>query len=282
MERTVQLPPDGTERPRPAIKSLLLTRKSPLIDIAQFVIFVGVVSWVIFAGAQSMNYNWQWYRVGKYLYRVVDGEFIPGLLLRGLGVTLLITFYSMILTFVISLVTALLRLSGSISGRLIATIYLEAIRNTPLLVQLFLFYFVLAPIIGIDRFWAGVLALSFFEGSFGTEVIRAGLQSVPRGQSEAADAIGLNRIDRLRFVVLPQAIPLMLPPMTGLVISLIKSSAIVSVIAVAELTTQGLNIISETFMAFEIWFTVAAMYLVITVTLSFFVSWLEHRARRGR
>lgn len=282
MERTVQLPPDGTERPCPAIKSLLLTRKSPLIDIAQFVIFVGVVSWVIFAGAQSMNYNWQWYRVGKYLYRIVDGEFIPGLLLRGLGVTLLITFYSMILTFVISLVTALLRLSGSISGRLIATIYLEAIRNTPLLVQLFLFYFVLAPIIGIDRFWAGVLALSFFEGSFGTEVIRAGLQSVPRGQSEAADAIGLNRIDRLRFVVLPQAIPLMLPPMTGLVISLIKSSAIVSVIAVAELTTQGLNIISETFMAFEIWFTVAAMYLVVTVTLSFFVSWLEHRARRGR
>lgn len=257
----------------------MFTRKSPLVDIAQFVIFVGLFGWLIFAGAQSMNYNWQWYRVPRYLYRIIDGEFIPGLLLRGLVVTLKITFYSMILTFAISLVTALLRLSGSISGRLIATIYLEAIRNTPLLVQLFLFYFVLAPIIGIDRFWAGVLCLAFFEGSFGTEVIRAGLQSVPRGQYEAADAIGLNRLDRLRYVVLPQAIPLILPPMTGLVISLVKHSAIVSVIAVAELTTQGLNIISETFMAFEIWFTVAAIYLAITVSLSFFVSWLEHRMR---
>jgi polar amino acid transport system permease protein len=273
---------DRTERPRPADKSVLFTRKSPLVDIAQFAVFVGVVGWLIFEGAQAMNYNWQWYRIPKYFYRIIDGEFIPGLLLRGLSVTLQIAFYSMILTFAISLITALLRLSGSISGRLIATFYLEAIRNTPLLVQLFLFYFVLAPIIGIDRFWAGVLCLSFFEGSFGTEVIRAGLQSVPRGQYEAADAIGLSRLDRLRFVVLPQAIPLILPPMTGLVISLVKHSSIVSVIAVAELTTQGLNIISETFMAFEIWFTVAAIYLVLTVSLSFFVSWLEHRARRGR
>lgn len=274
--------PDQTGRSRPVRKSALFTRKSPLIDIAQFIVFVALFGWLIFEGAQAMNYNWQWYRVPRYLYRVIDGEFIPGLLLRGLGVTLQITLYSMLLTLAISLVAALLRLSGSISGRLIATGYLEAIRNTPLLVQLFLFYFVLAPIIGIDRFWAAVLCLAFYEGSFGTEVIRAGLQSVPRGQYEAADAIGLTRFDRLRFVVLPQAIPLILPPMTGLVISLVKHSAIVSVIAVAELTTQGLNIISETFMAFEIWFTVAAIYLVITVSLSFFVSWLEHRMKRGR
>ncbi len=274
--------PDQAGRLRPARKSVLFTRKSPIIDIAQFIIFVGFFGWLIYAGAQSMNYNWQWYRVPRYLYRIVDGEFIYGPLLRGLSVTLQITLYSMLLTLAISLVTALLRLSGSISGRIIATIYLEAIRNTPLLVQLFLFYFVLAPILGIDRFWAGVLCLAFYEGSFGTEVIRAGLQSVPRGQYEAADAIGLTRLDRLRFVVLPQAIPLILPPMTGLIISLVKHSAIVSVIAIEELTTRGLNIISETFMAFEIWFTVAAIYLVLTVSLSFFVSWLEHRMKRGR
>jgi polar amino acid transport system permease protein len=274
--------PDQAERVCPARKSVLLTRKSPLIDIVQFIIFVVFVGWLIYAGAQSMNYNWQWYRVPRYLYRIIDGEFMYGPLLRGLGVTLQITLYSMLLTLGISLITALLRLSGSISGRITATIYLEAIRNTPLLVQLFLFYFVLAPIFGIDRFWAGVLCLAFYEGSFGTEVIRAGLQSVPRGQYEAADAIGLTRLDRLRFVILPQAIPLILPPMTGLIISLVKHSAIVSVIAIEELTTRGLNIISETFMAFEIWFTVSAIYLVLTVSLSFFVSWLEHRMRRGR
>ena len=269
-------------RAPPVQRSLLLSRKSPLIDVAQFLVFVIAVAWLIIAGAQSMDYNWQWYRIDRYLYRIVDGEFIPGALLKGLVVTIEITFYSMILTLAISLVTALLRLSGSVSGRLIATTYLEAIRNTPLLVQLFLFYFVLAPILGIDRFWAGVLCLAFFEGSFGAEIIRAGLQSVPKGQYEAGAAIGLTRFDRLRYIILPQAIPLILPPMTGPIISLIKHSAIVSVIAVAELTTQGLNIISETFMAFEIWFTVAAIYLAITVSLSFFVSWLERGARWGR
>lgn len=268
-------------RREPRKKSNLFGRKSPLIDMAQLIVLLGAVGWLVYAGATEMNYNWQWYRVGRFIYRIVDGEFIAGPLLRGLGVTLQLTAYSMGLTIAIGLITALLRMSNSFSGKVVATAYLEAIRNTPLLVQLFLFYFVLGPIIGIDRFWVGVLCLSFFEGSFASEIIRAGLQSVPRGQVEAANAIGLTPVDRFRFVVLPQAVPLILPPMTGLIISLIKNSAIVSVIAVADMTTAGLNIISDTFMAFEIWFTVAAIYLGITIPLSFFVSWLESRARRG-
>ncbi|MGI9334250.1 MAG: amino acid ABC transporter permease [Gammaproteobacteria bacterium] len=243
---------------------------------------VGLLVWLTLQGAAAMEYNWQWYRVPKYLYRVVDGELIWGTLALGLVVTLKLAAWSTVFSIAIGLVTTGLRLSGSFSGRFLATVYLEAIRNTPLLVQLFIFYFVLAPILGLDRFWAGVWCLSFFEGSFAAEIFRAGIQSVPRGQYEAADAIGLNRIDRFRYIIAPQGIPLILPPMTGLVISLIKHSAIVSVIAVADLTTEGLNIISETFMAFEIWFTVAAIYLVITVSLSFFVSWLEHRLSRAR
>ncbi len=269
-------------RKRPPKQSVIFTRRSPLIDIAQLVIFAGAVAWVVFEGAQAMRYNWQWYRVDQFLYRVVDGEFIAGQLLRGLTVTFEITLFSMGLTLLIGLITALLRMSNSFSGKLLANIYLESIRNTPLLVQLFLFYFIVAPIAGIDRFWTGVLCLSFFEGSFAAEIIRAGIQSVPRGQTEAANALGFNRFDRFRDIILPQSVPLILPPMTGLIINLIKHSAIVSVIAVADLTTEGLNIISETFMAFEIWFTVAAIYLVVTVSLSLFVSWLESRARRGR
>lgn len=229
-----------------------------------------------------MEYNWQWYRVDRFIYRIIDGEFISGPLLQGLMVTFKITLCSMVLTILIGLVTALFRMSISFSGKLLANIYLELIRNTPLLVQLFLFYFIVAPIIGIDRFWTGVLCLSFFEGSFAAEIIRAGIQSVPKGQTEAANALGFSRFNRYRDIILPQSVPLILPPMTGLVINLIKHSAIVSVIAVADLTTEGLNIISETFMAFEIWFTVAAIYLVVTVTLSLFVSWLESRATRGR
>ena len=229
-----------------------------------------------------MQYNWQWYRVDQFIYRIVDGEFILGRLLEGLIVTFEITLFSMVFSILIGLITALLRMSNSFSGKLLANIYLEMIRNTPLLVQLFLFYFIVAPIVGIDRFWTGVLCLSFFEGSFATEIIRAGIQSVPRGQTEAANALGFSRFDRFRDIILPQSIPLILPPMTGLIINLIKHSAIVSVIAVAELTTEGLNIISETFMAFEIWFTVAGIYLVVTVSLSLFVSWMESRATRGR
>lgn len=229
-----------------------------------------------------MEYNWQWYRVDRFIYRIVDGEFISGPLLQGLMVTFKITAFSMVLTILIGLATALFRMSNSFSGRLLANIYLELIRNTPLLVQLFLFYFIVAPIIGIDRFWTGVLCLSFFEGSFAAEIIRAGIQSVPKGQTEAANALGFSRFNRYRDIILPQSVPLILPPMTGLVINLIKHSAIVSVIAVADLTTEGLNIISETFMAFEIWFTVAAIYLVVTVALSLFVSWLESKATQGR
>ncbi len=271
-----------SHRQAPRKRRNLFGKGSPLIDMAQLAVLLGAAGWLVVAGALSMGYNWQWYRVDRFVYRIIDGEFIPGPLLNGLGITLELTAYSMVLTFTVGLVTALLRMSNSFSGRIVASVYLEAVRNTPLLVQLFLFYFVLGPIIGIDRFWVGVLCLSFFEGSFASEIIRAGLQSVPRGQYEAANAIGLTPADRFRFIMLPQAVPLILPPMTGLIISLIKNSAIVSVIAVADLTTAGLNIISETFMAFEIWFTVAAIYLAITVSLSFFVSWLEHRARRGR
>ena len=267
---------------RPPAPSLLFTRKSPLIDITQLLLVGGLTAWVIYNGAQAMEYNWQWYRVDQFIYRYIDGEIIWGALMKGLMVTFQITAVSMVLSVVIGLITALLRMSNSFSGKLLADIYLELIRNTPLLVQLFLFYFIVSPIIGIDRFWTGVLCLSFFEGSFAAEIIRAGIQSVPRGQVEASKALGFNRINTYRDVILPQAVPIILPPMTGLVINLIKHSAIVSVIAVADLTTEGLNIISETFMAFEIWFTVAGIYLVVTVSLSLFVSWMESRAMRGR
>ena len=201
---------------------------------------------------------------------------------KGIIVTLQLAGISSILSILIGALTAIGRMSNSIAGRSIATTYLEIIRNTPLLVQLFMFYFVLAPIFGIDRFWAGVLCLAAFEGSFAAEIIRGGIQAVERGQYEAADATGLSKFDKYRYVIVPQALPLILPPLTGLLISLIKHSAIVSVIAVAELTTEGLNLISDTYMAFEIWFIVAGMYLVLTTSLSVLVNILEVRMNRAR
>ena len=251
-------------------------------QILQAILVFGIIAWLIYAGAAAMEYRWQWYRVGPFFYRIVDGEFIAGPLIRGIIVTLQLAGVSSVLAILIGAFTAIGRMSNSIAGRSIATTYLEIIRNTPLLVQLFMFYFVLAPIFGIDRFWAGVLCLAAFEGSFAAEIIRGGIQAVDRGQYEAADATGLSKFDKYFCVILPQALPLILPPLTGLLISLIKHSAIVSVIAVAELTTEGLNLISDTYMAFEIWFIVAGMYLVLTTSLSVLVNILEARMNRAR
>ena len=251
-------------------------------QIAQAIILFSIIAWLIYAGAAAMEYRWQWYRVGPFFYRIIDGEFIPGPLFKGIIATLQLAGVSSILSILIGALTAIGRMSNSIAGRSIASTYLEIIRNTPLLVQLFMFYFVLAPIFGIDRFWAGVLCLSAFEGSFAAEIIRGGIQAVDRGQNEAADATGLSKFDKYRYVIVPQALPLILPPLTGLLISLIKHSAIVSVIAVAELTTEGLNLISDTYMAFEIWFIVAGMYLVLTTSLSVLVNILEVKMNRAR
>ena len=270
-----------SRRPLPrAIDLRLLSRRA--FQLAQVAALFFLIGWVIWTGGRAMHYNWQWYRVPPLLFRVIDGELIWGPLIRGLFVTLQLAGVSMVLSILIGFVTACLRLSNSFAGRMIATGYLEAIRNTPLLVQLFLFYFVIAPIFGIDRFWAGVLCLSFFEGSFASVIIRGGLEGVDKGQYEAADAIGLTGIDKYRYIVIPQSLPLILPPLTGVMISLIKHSAIVSVIAVAELTTQGLNIISDTFMAFEVWFVVAGIYLTLTICLSLTVNLIEVRFRTRR
>ena len=233
------------------------------------------LGYLIWRGAAAMEYRWQWYRIEPFFFRSVDDEIIWGPLIKGLIQTHKLAGTAGVFAIIIGLFTAFARLSNSVSGRIISTCYLEAIRNTPLLVQLFLFYFVLAPIFGIDRFWAGVLCLAFYEGSFAAEIIRSGILGVDRGQFESADAIGLSVLNKYKDIIIPQSLPLILPPLTGLIISLIKHSAIVSVIAVAELTTAGLNLIADTFMAFEVWFLVAGIYLALTVTLSFGISIFE-------
>ncbi|MEM8948464.1 MAG: amino acid ABC transporter permease [Pseudomonadota bacterium] len=246
-------------------------------DLLIFTIGAGLLAWLIYLGATGMGYNWQWYRVPRYIYRVIDGELILGPLVKGLLVTLQITFWSAVLALGIGLATAILRLSRSLAGYGVATAYLELARNTPLLVQMFLFYFVLAPIFDIERFWTGVICLAFFEAAFISEIIRGGILSVQRGQWEAASALGLTSADVYAKVVLPQALPIMLPPLTNAIVNLIKNSAIVSTIAIFDLTTEGRNIIADTFMSFEIWFTVAAIYLALTLSLSTLVGVFERR-----
>ena len=238
---------------------------------------VAAFSWLIVNGTRHRGYNWQWYRVPQYIISMADTQPTPGPLIKGLAITLRITAISLLLAFIFGLATALMRLSRSFLARSIARGYLEIIRNTPLLVQLFFIYFVMGPVLDISGFASAVLALSLFEGAYASEIFRAGIVSIQRGQWEAAFSVGLNTYQTYRLVVLPQALRRILPPLTSQAISLIKDSALVSTIAIYDLTMRAQTIIAETFMAFEIWFTVAAIYLSITLLLSATVSYMEKR-----
>lgn len=251
--------------------------RSPFFDIVQFLLLLALVSYLFNRSIEDMGYHWQWYQIPRYLYTWDDAEFVAGPLLYGLGVTIKISAISLICAFAIGLLTALLRLSNSIPGQVISRLYLEISRNTPLLIQLFFLYFVMGPIFGLDRFWAAVLALSLFEGAYASEIFRSGIVSVEKGQWEASHSLGLSYKHAYRLIIIPQAVRRVLPPLASQAISLIKDSALVSTIAVYDLTMQTQALISETFLTFELWFTIALMYLVITITLSFLVSYLEKR-----
>jgi polar amino acid transport system permease protein len=260
---------------RPDFKSAWIW--PPLIDVFKYMLVIAAITWLMINGTAKLGYNWQWYRVPKYIYAVTDGQFIAGPLLNGLMVTFRITAVSFVLAFSMGLVTALLRLSNSPVGKIISRGYVEVIRNTPLLVQLFFIYFVLSPVFDISAFTSAVLALSLFEGAYASEIFRAGIVSIHKGQWEAAFSIGLNSYQTYRLIVLPQAIRRILPPLTSQAVSLIKDSALVSTIAIYDLTMRGQAIIAETFLVFEIWFAVAAIYLTVTLALSLTVFYMEKK-----
>jgi len=257
-----------------------MTKRSPgriALDTAKFLLFLCAVVWLFQLGIKKLGYDWHWYRVGQYLLLIKDGQVTPGILLQGLAVTFHITGISLVLAFFFGVVTALFRLSRSFAAAALARGYVELIRNTPLLTQLFFMYFVISPIIGMSAFTSAVLSLSLFEGAYIAEIVRSGIVSIDAGQWEAAFSQGLTPSQVYRHVVLPQAVRRVLPPLTSQAISLIKDSALVSTIAIYDLTMQGQAIVAETFLAFEIWFTVAALYLAVTLTLSYLVGVMERK-----
>ncbi|MEW6263064.1 MAG: amino acid ABC transporter permease [Thermodesulfobacteriota bacterium] len=247
--------------------------------MAQFVFLAAFLIWLAVRGAENLGYNWQWDRVLPFLVLIENGQLSLGALLRGVGVTLEITGLGLILSTGFGLTAALLRLSGSFTARVLARTYVELIRNTPLLIQLFFIYFVLAPVLGLGRFTSAVLALSLFEGAYAGEIIRGGIVSLHQGQWQAAYSLGLSWFHTYRYVILPQAFRRVLPPLTGQAVSLLKDSALVSTIAIYDLSMQAQAIVAETFLAFEIWFTVAAIYLALAIILSSAAQTMEARLK---
>ena len=200
-----------------------------------------------------------------------------GPLTKGLWVTFYLSFLSGILGMILGLGTGLCRISKNFTLRALSTIYVELIRGTPLLVQIFIFYFFIGTVLNLSRMVAGIGALGIFAGAYIAEIVRAGIQSVPRGQTEAARSLGMSKVQTMIHIILPQAFKRTLPPMAGQFISLVKDSSLVSVIAITDLTKSGREVITSSFATFEVWFTVAALYLVVTSLLSQLVFWMERR-----
>ena len=197
----------------------------------------------------------------------------------GAGVTIEITAFSVAIGFFIGLFVGIARISQFKILRIMAAVYADCIRGTPLLVQIFLIYFALPMAIGqrVEPFIAAVAACGINSGAYVSEIFRAGIQAIDVGQMEAGRSLGLTWWQTMRFIILPQAFKNILPPLGNEFIAMLKDSSLVSVIGFEELTRRGQLIIAQTYGSFEIWMTVAVLYLIMKMSISMIVAFLEMR-----
>jgi len=200
----------------------------------------------------------------------------------GLIVTFEVTFGAIALALAIGLVAGLGRVSRNRLVNGCASLYVEVIRGIPLLVQIFYIYYALGRFVKVPPLASAIVAMAFCYGAYIGEVVRAGIQSIPKGQSEAAHALGMTRAQALRHVILPQAFRVILPPIGNEFIALLKDSSLVSIIAVADLLRRGREFASESFAYFETYTVIALVYLVITLFFSKLIGLLEERLHDGR
>jgi polar amino acid transport system permease protein len=202
-----------------------------------------------------------------------------GLLMKGLSLTVEISAYALLLSIPLGILLGLCRVSSNRILSSLAVGYVEFVRGVPLLVLLLWIFFVLGKFLRLGPFWSGVVALGLFSAAFIAEIVRAGIQAIPRGQMEAARSSGMTYIQAMRFIILPQAFRKVLPPMASQFITLIKDSSLVSVISVVDLTQVAKNLVATSFRALEVWTFVAVVYFAITFLLSQLIAQLERRYR---
>ena len=216
---------------------------------------------------------------------------------NGLWTTIKVTLLSFLFVLVFGLVVALARLSKTKIVKGIATVYVEVIRGIPILVQLFIWYFVVPSLVqeigtslsiqsfidyNADPMVMAILGLSFGYSAYMSEVYRAGIQSISKGQMEAARSLGMTYFQAMRFVILPQAVRMILPPVGNEFITLLKDSSLISVMGVADLTRRGREFQGKYYMAIEPWIMVALVYLVMTLLATRLVTWMEHKFKMER
>ena len=201
------------------------------------------------------------------------------LLIVGAGITVQITAISVGLGLVIGMFVGIARICHVKVLRALATVYIDFLRGTPLLVQIFLIYFALPMVVGqrVDPFIAAITACGINSGAYIAEIFRAGIQAIDEGQMEAGRSLGMTWVQTMRYIIVPQAFKNIVPPLGNEFIALLKDSSLVSVIGFEELTRRGQLIIARTYGSLEIWITVALIYLVMTLTISRFGSYMEKR-----
>ncbi len=240
------------------------------------------------------------YKIPKGEIQVDEGDFVypgdalaayqkwqPGLLMLGLWMTLKVSLYAIIIGVIIGIIGGVARISPNPALSWFSYTYVELIRGTPLLVQIFIWYYIGSTLVNqllsryhlfkISAIWYGVIALAIFAGAYVTEIVRAGIQSINRGQTEAGRSLGMTHTQTLLHIILPQALRRILPPLAGQFISLIKDSSLLGIIAIRELTKATREAVTTSFASFEMFFTCAFLYLLLTFTLSLFVQYLERR-----
>ncbi len=201
------------------------------------------------------------------------------LLIVGAGITIQITAISVGLGLIIGMFVGIARICNVKVLRALATVYIDFLRGTPLLVQIFLIYFALPMVVGqrVDPFIAAITACGINSGAYIAEIFRAGIQAIDEGQMEAGRSLGMSWVQTMRYIIVPQAFKNVIPPLGNEFIALLKDSSLVSVIGFEELTRRGQLIIARTYGSLEIWITVAMIYLVMTLTISRLVSYMEKR-----
>jgi polar amino acid transport system permease protein len=282
------------------------------IDVVIILLCIATGVFVYYRITVGLDYRGNWSAIPQFLlHRSSEtGRLVPNFLLQGLITTLKLSIWSTMLATIAGVIMALFRTSSSLFLRMVGRTYVELIRNLPPLVLIFIFYYFVGDqimqLLGVEefirsrsentaaiiaiffaeqslfvQFISGIITVAFFEGAYITEIIRAGIESIERGQTDAAYSLGLSWADEMRFVVMPQAIKRVLPPLASEFINTIKYSAITSVISIQELTFMGRQVVVATRYIFETWITVSAMYMVLTLSLSLLAGRLEKKLRQS-
>jgi His/Glu/Gln/Arg/opine family amino acid ABC transporter permease subunit len=222
------------------------------------------------------SYTWGWYVVSPWTEK---GQGNIAFLLSGLGWTVSLALCAIALSVVAGLLMALLGLSRHPAAVAANRIYVEALRAVPMLVMVLWVFYGLPVVIGLklDVFAAGVLALALCDSAFEAEIFRAGIQSIDRGQHEAAETLGFGFVDKMRFIVLPQAIRRVLPPLGNQFVYMLKTSSLVSVIGLAELTRKANELVVTEYRPLEIYTFLILEYLVLILIVSWAVRRLERK-----